>query len=267
MTKPTGPATDAMSVLRPGQHGAAAGAIAAGDADYPTFRHVFPDPRRRARALRAFFSATVRDGIPLGSALSTWRGPHVAATALWLPPGGFPWSTRRKLAATPARTRVLLADPRAFPAFMRYGANVERAQPSEPHWYLEVLSVRPEYQRQGLGSRLVRPIIERADRDEMRALPRRDSRSRQRRLLPAVRVRRRESCGEVDAGSTCPGEGVGHSVPSGTVSASLGVGTLTPRRPTPRSLERPRSSVDGPVLLEVRGSDVVTNARRPSADP
>jgi ribosomal protein S18 acetylase RimI-like enzyme len=151
-----------VSVLRPGRHGAAAAAISAG---HPTFRHVYPDPRRRARALRAFFSATVRDGIPLGSALAAWHGPIVAATAVWLPPGGFPWSTRRKLAATPALSRVLLADPRAFPSFVRLGANVERAHPSETHWYLEVLSVRPEYQQRGLGSRLVRPIIERADGD------------------------------------------------------------------------------------------------------
>jgi len=71
---------------------------------------------------------------------------------VWLPPGGSPWSTRRTLAATPALSRVLLADPRAFPTFMPYGANVERAQPTDPHWYLEVLSVRPEHQRQGLGS-------------------------------------------------------------------------------------------------------------------
>ena len=50
---------------------------------------------------------------------------------------------------------------------MRYGAGVERVQPTEPHWYLEVLSVRPEHQRQGLGSRLVTPILERADRDHV----------------------------------------------------------------------------------------------------
>jgi GNAT superfamily N-acetyltransferase len=165
VAEPTGPTEDDVVVLRPGQHAAAGAAISAGHADYPTFRHVFPDPRRRARALRAFFSATVRDAIPLRSVLATWRGPDVAATAVWLPPGGFPWSTRRKVAATPALTRVMLADPRAFPTFMRYGANMERAHPSEPHWYLEVLSVRPEHQRKGLGGGLVRPILQRADGD------------------------------------------------------------------------------------------------------
>jgi ribosomal protein S18 acetylase RimI-like enzyme len=50
---------------------------------------------------------------------------------------------------------------------MRYGANIEAAHRDEPHWYLVVLSVRPECQRQGLGSRLVGPILERADRDGM----------------------------------------------------------------------------------------------------
>jgi hypothetical protein len=163
----TEPTEDAVSVLSRGQHRAGGAAISAGHADYPSFRHVFPDPRRRARALRAFFSAAVRDAIPFGSALAIWRGPLVAATAVWLPPGRNPWSTRRKLAATPALTRVMIADPRAFPTFVRYGANVERAQDPEPHWYLEVLSVRPEHQRHGLGSRLVTPILERADRDRV----------------------------------------------------------------------------------------------------
>lgn len=121
MTDPTDPTAlggdvvDVVAVLARGQHRAGVAAIAAGHADYPTFRHLFPDPRRRARALRAFFSATVRDAIPLGSALSVSDGPTAVATAVWLPPGGFPWSARRKLVATPALTQVLIADPRAFP--------------------------------------------------------------------------------------------------------------------------------------------------------
>jgi GNAT superfamily N-acetyltransferase len=45
-----------------------------------------------------------------------------------------------------------------------YGAKVEAAHNDEPHWYLVVLSVRPDSQRRGLGSRLVEPILERADR-------------------------------------------------------------------------------------------------------
>jgi ribosomal protein S18 acetylase RimI-like enzyme len=161
------PSGEVVAALSAGQHRAGAAAIAAGHADYPSFRHLFPDPRRRARALRAFFTATVRDAIPFDAVLAVWDGSLVAATAVWLPPGRFPWSTGRKLAAAPSLSRVLVADPRRFRTFLRYGANLERAQPTEPRWYLEVLSVRPEYQRHGLGSRLVAPILERADRDQV----------------------------------------------------------------------------------------------------
>jgi hypothetical protein len=53
----------AVVVVRRGQQRAAAAPIAAGHADYPSFRFVFPDPRRRAKVLPVFFEATVRDAI------------------------------------------------------------------------------------------------------------------------------------------------------------------------------------------------------------
>jgi ribosomal protein S18 acetylase RimI-like enzyme len=154
-------------VLGASQAAAAADAIASGHADYPAFRAVFPDPRRRARALRPFFRATVRDAIPFGGVWALVDGERVDAVAVWLPPGASPWTARRKARATPALLRVLAADPRAFPRFVRYGANAERAQPEEPHWYLVVLSVRPDAQRQGLGSRLVARGIARADAEHL----------------------------------------------------------------------------------------------------
>jgi ribosomal protein S18 acetylase RimI-like enzyme len=154
-------------VLQRGQERAGAAAIAAGHADYPAFRHLFPDPRRRAKVLPVFFEATVRDAIPYGSVLAVTDGERVDATAVWLPPGQFPWTAGRKLRAMPAFIRIMAAAPRAFPAFMRYGATMEAAHRDEPHWYLVVLSVRPERQRQGLGSHLVVPILDRADRDGM----------------------------------------------------------------------------------------------------
>lgn len=153
----------AVVILQRGQHRAAADAMAAGHAQYPSFRYVFRDERRRARALRAFFAATVRDAIPFGSVLAVSDGSRVQAAAVWLPPGAFPWSVARKLAATPTLGRVAVADTGAFPTFVRYGENVERAHPHQPHWYLEALSVRPECQGRRLGSRLVKPILERAD--------------------------------------------------------------------------------------------------------
>jgi ribosomal protein S18 acetylase RimI-like enzyme len=157
-----------VSVLQNGQHREAAEAIAAGHANYPAFRYVFADAGRRARALPPFFAATVRDAIPFGAVLAVSGGDAgVHAVAVWLPPGGFPWTPRRKARATVDFARVFLADPRAYPTFIRYGANLERAHPADPHWYLVVMSVRPEFQRQGLGTRLAEPVLQRADRDRV----------------------------------------------------------------------------------------------------
>ena len=38
------------------------------------------------------------------------------------------------------------------------------ARPEEPHWYLSILGTSPERQNQGLGNRVLAPMIERCDR-------------------------------------------------------------------------------------------------------
>ena len=70
-----------VTVLRRGQEQAGAAAIAAGHADYPAFRHVFADPRRRAKALRRS-SGPLRIAIPYGSVLAVADGDRVLAVRL-----------------------------------------------------------------------------------------------------------------------------------------------------------------------------------------
>jgi len=43
------------------------------------------------------------------------------------------------------------------------GAAMHEAHPKEPHWYLNVVSTRPEQQGRGLGAAVLRPVIDRAD--------------------------------------------------------------------------------------------------------
>jgi ribosomal protein S18 acetylase RimI-like enzyme len=151
--------------LRRGQHRQAADVLVASHANYPAFRHVFPDSRRRPRALRPFFEATLRDAIPFGSVYADTDSGAMAAVAVWLPPGAFPWTAARQARAAPALTRTMIAAPRSFPAFMRLGSNAVRAHPIEQHWYLVVLGVRPSHQGHGHGSRLVAAGLQHADRD------------------------------------------------------------------------------------------------------
>lgn len=153
--------------LAPGQHGEAAAVLAASHASYPAFRSVFPKHAQRSRALGLFFSATLRDAIAHGTVEAARTEDGFVGVAAWLPPGGFPWTLGRKLRATGTFARVLTAAPGSFGRFTRYGANAEEAHPLEPHWYLVVLGVRPEWQGRGVGGGLLRLALQRADRDEL----------------------------------------------------------------------------------------------------
>lgn len=139
--------------------------LVASHANYPAFRHIFPNPRHRLQALRPFFEATLRDAIPFGSVHAGADAGAMAAVAVWLPPGAFPWTGARQLRAAPTLLRTMIAAPRSFPAFMRLGSNAARAHPTQPHWYLAVLGVRPSHQGHGHGSRLVAAGLHHADRD------------------------------------------------------------------------------------------------------
>ena len=143
----------------------AVGEVFAGShADYPPFRHLFPDPARRAAVLRTFFTATVRDALAFGAVdAAVGDGDRLLGVAVWLPPGAFPWSTRRKLRSTPAMLKVARAAPGSFRGFMRLGANAERHHPRDRHWNLETMGIAPAAQGQGVGSRLITPGLARAD--------------------------------------------------------------------------------------------------------
>ena len=147
----------------------AAGAILArSHADYPSFRRLFPDDQRRARALRALFTGVARDAARLRSAYGALGSDgELHGVALWLAPGEFPWSALRQLRGAGWMLSVLRADPGSFRAFMKTGANAARAHPADPHWYLETMGVDPALQRHGLGGRLLEPVLAIADRDQV----------------------------------------------------------------------------------------------------
>ena len=145
----------------------AVGALFAGShGDYPPFRHLFPDPAQREQVLRRFFTATVGDALAFGAVDAALADDdRLVGVAVWLPPGAFPWSARRKLRSTPMLLGVARTAPRAFPGLVRMGANAERLHPRERHWNLETMGVAAAAaaQGQGIGSRLIAPGLARAD--------------------------------------------------------------------------------------------------------
>jgi GNAT superfamily N-acetyltransferase len=155
-------------LISPGQAETAGSILASSHADYPSFRHLFPDDQRRARALRALFTGAARDAARLRSAYGALGSDgDLSGIALWLAPGKFPWSTLRQLRGAAWMLSVLRAYPGSFRAFMQTGANGARLHPADRHWYLETMGVDPAVQRRGLGGRLLEPVLEIADRDQV----------------------------------------------------------------------------------------------------
>jgi GNAT superfamily N-acetyltransferase len=136
--------------------------------DYPPFRHLFPDPARRAQVLASFFTATVRDALAFQAVdAAIVEDGRLLGVAVWLPPGALPWSTRRKLRSVPMQLQVARLAPRSFFDFARMGANTERLHPHEWHWNLETMGIAPAAQGRGLGTRLIAPGLARADAERL----------------------------------------------------------------------------------------------------
>lgn len=137
--------------------------MARGFLDNEIWVWMVPSERRLDLLLRRHYRAMLRHVyLPLGTA---WTSSDANGGALWFPP--------RKLGRTKGQQfRELWS---LFPWIgvqgMRRGIAFEELQhkhhPTEPHWYLQTLSIEPASQRSGYGSALMEPALERADADGM----------------------------------------------------------------------------------------------------
>jgi GNAT superfamily N-acetyltransferase len=111
--------------------------------------------------LRRFFSVMLAGKLPGGF---VYTDDERSGAALWAAPGKWRTSPAEDL-----RIATAFADPRLWsrgPLVARGLFEVERAHPADPpHFYLATLGVVPELQGQGLGSRLMRPVLDLCDRE------------------------------------------------------------------------------------------------------
>lgn len=121
-------------------------------------RWVLPDSSDRRLRLERAGVAVIRRTIPVREVLTT--DPPVGM-AIWASPDRPRIATWRLLPALPSLVRWY------GPAGMRRSALVsavlDRRRPAEPHWYLGGLGTDPDHQRKGVGSALMRPVLDRCD--------------------------------------------------------------------------------------------------------
>ncbi len=127
--------------------------------DDPVFRWLTPDDENRAAVNRAFFDLVVDALAPHDDC---WTDGDASGAALWVPYGRDAMSQERGelLEAQMAELYHPYAD-----RVEQLGAAMDAAHPAEPHEYLWFLGVTPAMQGRGIGSRLLAPVLQRADRN------------------------------------------------------------------------------------------------------
>lgn len=164
-------AVTAVVPLRPERAAQAGAVLARAFHDDPIQVALYPDPTRRAAILPRAFAATIRAALASGGHVTTTA--DTAATAVWSPPGTVISTLAVLRAYGFDLPRTMLQMPlRTIPAMLSFFATIARRRKvhvPESHWYLAALGVEPARQGQGLGTRLVREGLDRADADHARA--------------------------------------------------------------------------------------------------
>jgi ribosomal protein S18 acetylase RimI-like enzyme len=113
---------------------------------------------RLGSAFGAFFRHAV---LPHGEAWLAASAETVDGVALWTPPGKWNAVGFHTLVMGPA----LLAAVGATRALARAVAaqRVQQRHPQRPHWYLFAIGVEPDRQGRGVGSALLRGVLDRCD--------------------------------------------------------------------------------------------------------
>jgi GNAT superfamily N-acetyltransferase len=128
--------------------------------DDPVLSWLMPNDRTRRAQLRRYFGIELRHyTLPRGC---VWTTDDLTGVALTLPPKA--WR---------APTRVTLLEGSAFtthlPRAAKLGAAMEWRHLRGPHYYVRDVGVLPSMQGKGLGSALMRPTLDRCDRESLPA--------------------------------------------------------------------------------------------------
>ena len=131
----------------------------------PLVRWFFPDEVTYPARARAFFGYLFDIRIEHGEVQVAGDGD---AASLWTPPGGVTMSQaeqdRRWIDGVEAG-----AGPGELQRIEAYEEAALAMTPDQPHWYLGVLGTDPAHRGLGLARAVIRPVLERADRDGLPA--------------------------------------------------------------------------------------------------
>jgi ribosomal protein S18 acetylase RimI-like enzyme len=135
--------------------------------DYELFQYYFPDKRERRAVADTFGFISVSVCLRYGEVYASSH--ELEGVAAWLPPGKAPFGVWQIIRSVPASVLFKFGRQGAsrMMAYGRYVDKLHRKLVPRAHWYLQIIGVDPAHHGQGFSSRLLRPLVERIDREQM----------------------------------------------------------------------------------------------------
>ena len=154
---PTSPLSPEVRVARPGESDLLKAALGAAFFDDPIFGWLIgPGSSRQAR-LERYFALQLAHSFADGC---VWTSDGLQGAALCMPPGKWRLPPQLMIANGGRFTSVFRGRlPRAIGLL----AAIERRHPRDAHYYFSNIGVAPGAQGMGLGSKLMRPTLDRCD--------------------------------------------------------------------------------------------------------
>ncbi len=124
----------------------------------------YAKPSERLTAVTSLYGAILKDCLSHGE---VYASEHCTGVAGWLSPRCEAPTLLRQIRAG------MIAVPwhfglrgfRILEAYDKVARRLHHDHAPMPHWFLAAIGVVPEHQGKGIGSALMRPMLERADRD------------------------------------------------------------------------------------------------------
>jgi ribosomal protein S18 acetylase RimI-like enzyme len=157
--------------LKPSDFAIASDQLSAAFSQDPLIGCFLPEEKTaKQTALKQMSQALLNYGQPYHQTYTTAESPK--GVAVWLPPEASQFTLSQLW-------QVVTSGLIAVPFYMRWDRMIDFLSfigteirlhdktASEPHWYLAVLGVSPDHQNQGIGGKLLQPVLQEADRTNM----------------------------------------------------------------------------------------------------
>ncbi len=129
----------------------------------PVFTFYLYDPRRRKLAYRPFFGDLILSNVRLGYVYVAMINHRVVAASVWRPPEAGEARPKERFLSAAAQLAVRIFFPKSAKVLFQGFHTMHSSHPKEPYWYLCCVGVDTDLQGKGIGTCLLRPVLDIAD--------------------------------------------------------------------------------------------------------